>query len=141
MKFLNSSQICCNTILKEYLSFTIIHRLHSEILASININKTFNIVLWIGEKVYIKILFSQFSNIPTYIRVLEKLSDQHFNLLFFSNPRDKVMILVESRGKICPVVFLLLRTLSPGLKINITLKCWSNNFQTSLIYEIFRTTF
>ena len=38
------------------------------------------------------------------IRVVGKMPKKHFNALSFSNPGDNVMILVESRGQICPIV-------------------------------------
>ena len=53
-------------------------------------------------------LLRKFSNINTYIKVVVKLPKQYFNALFFSNPGDKVLILVESRGQICPIVSLFL---------------------------------
>ena len=81
-------------------------------------------------------LFRQFSNIITYIRDVGKLPDQHFSVSMFSNPGGKILILVESRGQICPVVFHLFRIFPPGLDNNDTLKCWSGNFPTSLIYMI-----
>ena len=73
--------------------------------------------------------FSQFSNMTTYVRVVGKMQDQHFNVWLFSNPRDKVLILVESRGQIWPIVFLLFWTLSPGLEKKDELKCYSGFFQ------------
>ena len=38
-------------------------KLHSEILASLHFNKNFDTVPWIGEKLYISILFWHFSNL------------------------------------------------------------------------------
>ena len=67
-------------------------------------------------------LFLKFLNITTYIRVDGKKPDHHFNVSLFSNPGDKVLILVKSKGQICPVVFHLFLTLSPGLENNDTLK-------------------
>ena len=49
-------------------------------------------------------LLQQFSNINAYIRVVGKMPKQHFNALFFSNPGDKVLILVERKRHICPIV-------------------------------------
>ena len=84
-------------------------------------------------------------NIKAYIRVVGKMPKQHFNAILFSNPGDKVLILVESRGQICPIVFTLLRILSPGLENYDTLKCWSCIFQLSwhncLCCKIVRTIF
>ena len=47
-------------------------------------------------------LFWQFSHIIIYIRVHGKMPDQQFKVWLFSNPGEKVLILVESRGQICP---------------------------------------
>ena len=109
-----------------------IPKLHSEILASLNFNKNKNLVPWIGEQWYIEMLFWQFFNITTCMRVVGQMPKQHFDALFFSNPGDKVLILVESGGQMCPGFSHLLRTLSPGFENNGTFKCWSdilsNNF-------------
>ena len=82
-------------------------------------------------------LFRQFFDITIYIRVVVKMAEQHINVSSFSNPGHKVRILVESRGRICPVVFHLFRTLSPGLRItihrNVSLIF---NFPTTLIYMV-----
>jgi hypothetical protein len=48
--------------------------------------------------------FWQFSNIITYVMIVGKFTDQHLSVWVFSNPGDKVHILVESTGQICPVV-------------------------------------
>ena len=56
---------------------------------------------WIGEQPYIEMLVWQFSNIIIYIRVPGKMPDQHFKVSLFSNPGEKVLILVKSRGQIC----------------------------------------
>ena len=82
---------------------------------------------WIGEQSYIEMLFRQFSNLTTYVSVFGKLLYQHFNLSLFSNPGVKVLILVESMVQICPLVFFLLSAF-----YNDILKCWSNNFPTTL---------
>ena len=47
-----------------------------------------------------------------------------------------VLILVETRGQICPVVFLLFRTLSTGLENNDTSKCWSKICSLTLTYVV-----
>ena len=62
-------------------------------------------------------LFWQISMHHNILRMYGKMQDQHFNVSFFSNPREKVLILVESRGQICPIVLHLFRTMSPGEKI------------------------
>ena len=66
-----------------------------------------NFVPWIGEQPYIEMLFWQFYNLTTYARVVGKKQDQYFNIWLLSIQRDKVLILVESRGLICYIVFLL----------------------------------
>ena len=45
--------------------------MHSEILASLNMNKNYNIFPFIGEQPYIETLFWQFSSLTTYVRVLD----------------------------------------------------------------------
>ena len=55
------------------------HKLHSEIIASINFTKNQNLVPWIREQPYIKMLLRQFSNINAYIRVVGKMPKQHVN--------------------------------------------------------------
>jgi hypothetical protein len=81
-------------------------------------------------------LFRQFSNLTIYVKVVGKLLDQPFDVLLFSNTREKFLILVESRGQICPIVFLLFRTISPGLENNDTLICRSDNFTTTLTFVV-----
>ena len=85
----------------------------------------------LGHSLILKCCFWIFSNIFIYIRVYGKIPHQHFKGLLFSNPGDKVLILDESRGQICPKVVHLFMTLSPGLKKNNSLKCWSNIFPWS----------
>ena len=67
---------------------------------------------------------------------LDKFQKQHFKSLFFSNPGDKVMILVKSRGYICPILFTLFRILTPGLENTNTLKCLKLNFSNYLDMNI-----
>ena len=81
-------------------------------------------------------LFWQFSNIIIYVKIVGKIQDQHLRVGLFSNPGDKVQILVESTGQICPVVFHLFWTLSPGFENKHTIKCWSGIFPTILTYII-----
>ena len=79
-------------------------------------------------------LFWQFSNIIIYIRVHGKMPDQHFKVSLFSNPVEKVPILVKSRVQICPLILTRNRTFSPGLENNDNLKCWSGIFPWTFIY-------
>ena len=46
----------------------------------------------------------------------------------------KCVVILQSRGQICPVVFHLFWTLSPGFDNKLTLKCWSGIFSTILTY-------
>ena len=79
-------------------------------------------------------LFWQFSNLFIYATIVGKIPDQHLNVCLFSNPGEKVQILVESTGQIYPVVLHLFWTLSPGFENNPTFKCWSGIFPTILTY-------
>ena len=81
-------------------------------------------------------LFWQFSNIIIYVKIIGKIPDQNLSVWLLSNPGDKVQILVESTGQICPVVLHLFWTLSPGFENNHTFKCWSGIFPTILTYMI-----
>ena len=55
--------------------------LHSELLASLNFNKSYNLVPWIGQKSYIEKMFQQFFKKTMYVRVVGKIQDQHFNVV------------------------------------------------------------
>ena len=74
-------------------------------------------------------LFWQFSSIIINVKNAGKIPHQHLSVWLFSNPEDKVQILVESMGQICPVV-LNFFTLSSGFENNHTFKCWSCIFPT-----------
>ena len=74
---------------------------------------------WIGEQQSIEILSQLFSNLITYVRAVGKLLNQHFNVTLFSNPGENFLILVESRGKICPVIFFFLGPSSLDWRIKI----------------------
>ena len=52
-----------------------LYRVHSDIMASLNFKKNYNLVPWTGEQPYIKMLFQLFSNLTTYVRVVGKLPD------------------------------------------------------------------
>ena len=81
-------------------------------------------------------LFWQLSNIIIYVKIVGKIPDQHLSVWLFSNPGDKVQILVKRTGQICPVVFLLFWTFSPGFENTHIFKCWSGIFPTILTYMI-----
>ena len=102
----------------------------------IKFQQELNFVPWIGEQPYTEMLFWQFSNIIIYVKIVGKIPDQHLSVWLLSNPGDKVQILVESTGQICPVVLHLFWTLSPGFENNHTFKCWSGIFSTILTYII-----
>ena len=115
---------------------TLIHMLHSEILASLNFNKNQNFFPWIGEQLFTEMLFRQFSNITVYIRVVGKIQDQHFIVSLFSNPGDKVQKIWTATGQICPLLSTRFRTLSPGLKDNGALKFLFGIPSTKITYGI-----
>ena len=73
---------------------------------------------WIGEQTYLQMLGWEIYNTTTHIWVVIKMLDQDFNVSLFSNPGDQALILVKSKGQICPIVFYLFRTLSPGFEKN-----------------------
>ena len=81
-------------------------------------------------------LFWQFSNIIAYVKIVGKIPAQHLSVWLFSNPGDKVQILVESTGQIFLVVLHLFWTLSPGFENFHTFKYWSGIFPTILTYMI-----
>ena len=51
--------------------------------------------------------FRQLSSIIMYVSMPGKLLDINFNVSLFSNLVEKVLILDESMGQICPLDFLL----------------------------------
>ena len=81
-------------------------------------------------------LFWNFSNIIIYVNIVGKIPDQHLSVWIFFNPGDKVQILVESTGQICPIVLHLFLTLSPEFENIHKYKCWSGIFPTILTYMI-----
>ena len=109
---------------------------HSKILTTSNFNMISKHVPWIGEQWYIGLLFQQFSNITTYVSCVAKLSKLLFTESLFSNPGDKVLILVESTGQIYPINFLLFRTLYPVLENSDSVKSSFDNFATQLTYSV-----
>ena len=95
---------------------------HSELLALLNFNKNKILSPGLEKKPYTKMLFWQYSNIIKYVKIVGKIPYQHLNAWLFSNPGDKVQIIVKSTKQICPVVLHLVWTLSPGFENNHTLK-------------------
>ena len=82
-------------------------------------------------------LFQQFSNITTYIRVVGKLWKQQFWCIVVIQSRGQGLHSCWKWGQICPLVVHLLKTLSSGLKKRKnTLKCFSNIYPTILIYML-----
>ena len=80
------------------------HMLHSQILATWNFSTNHDIVPWIGEELHIGAEFQEFSRNDKYVRVPGKLSEIHSKVPMFSNPGDKVLKCVKTRGQICPVI-------------------------------------
>ena len=82
----------------------------------------------------------QFSNIIMYIRVHEKMPDQNFKVLLFSNPGEKVLILVKSRGQICPLLLgtlyqICVQQLSFPTLVYLVLKLIYHYFTMSILRE------
>ena len=71
-----------------------------------------------------------------YVKIVGKIPDPLLSVWLFSNLGDKVQIVVESTGQVCPIVLSLFWTLSPGFENNHTFKCWSGIFPTILTYII-----
>ena len=63
-----------------------------------------------------------------------KLSELHYDVLLFSNRREKVGKTRKTRGQICPIVFLLFMTFSLPLETNNTLQCSSESFTSMVTY-------
>ena len=108
-----------------------LNKFHSEILASLNFNKNFFFLPWIGEQPYTKMLFWQFSNMIIDVKIVGKIPDQHLNVWLSPNPGDKVQKRWRTKGKICPVLSTRILTLSPWLENNRTFKCGSGIFPTN----------
>ena len=79
-------------------------------------------------------LFWQFSIIIICVKIVGKIPDQYLSACVFSNPGDKVQILVESTGQIYPILLHLFWTLSPGFDKTYAFKFWSGIFPTIFIY-------
>ena len=58
-------------------------------------NKNQDLVPWIGEQQYIEMLLLLFANNPDKCCYVGKLQEHNFSVWLFSNPRDKILILVE----------------------------------------------
>ena len=54
------------------------------------------------EHFFSLIKWRQFSNIIIYVKIVGKILDQHLTVWVFSNPGDKVQILVESTDRFVP---------------------------------------
>ena len=68
-------------------------KMRSEILASVNL------VTWIEEQPYIKMLFWQFYSTTLYFRVVGKMQEHHFMVMLFSYPGNKVKKKMDNYGK------------------------------------------
>ena len=61
-----------------------------------------------------------YGNFPTQTHISGLLESYQSNIsMFFSNPGDKVLIIVGRREQICPIIFTLFLVLSPGLENSI----------------------
>ena len=58
-----------------------------------NFNKNQDLVPWIGDKRYIKMLVGHFSNNLEIGGYIGKLLEEHLNVWLFSNPGDKILIM------------------------------------------------
>ena len=58
-------------------------------------NKNQDLVPWIGEEQSIEMLFWHFPNNPDICVYVRKFLLQHFSVRLFSNPGDKILILVK----------------------------------------------
>ena len=74
-----------------------------------------------------------------YVSIHGKLSEKYLNVLLFSNPGDKVIILVKTMGQLCHLFFfqIIFRTLSHWLENNNTLRFISKKIQGMLTYVLF----
>ena len=65
-----------------------------------NLSPTFNknqdLVAWIGEQQYNEMLVRHLSNNSDICGYVGKLPEQHFDVWLFSNPGDKIHILVKN---------------------------------------------
>ena len=51
-----------------------------------------------------------------YMKIVEKIPDQHLNVWIFSNLEDKVQKRWKTTGQTCPVLSTRIWTVSPGLE-------------------------
>ena len=84
--------------------FNHIYRSHSQILVTWQFCTNHEFVPWNGEKLHIRAEFQQFNRNNMSIRVPGKLSKIHSKVWFVSNPENKVLKGVKTRGQICPVL-------------------------------------
>ena len=94
---------------------------HYEILASLNFNKNNKNFPGLEANNTLKCCSGNLAII--YVKIFGKIQDQHLSVWLFSNPGDKVQILVASTGQICPAVLHLFWNFSPGFENNHTFKC------------------
>ena len=126
-------------------SYQHMYMFYSEILASLNFNKNKKKFPRIREQPYTEILFCQFSNIITYVKIVGKILDQYLSVWVFPNLGDKVQIVVESTGQICPVVLQFSGPCPLDLRItihsNVDLIFFQQFWHLLLCWKIARTTF
>ena len=77
-------------------------------------------------------LFPQLSSDTTYVSIPGKLPELYFIVWLFSNPGDNALKGTKLTGQICLELQTRIRTLSPGLENNCSLKCIYNNFPGTL---------
>ena len=63
-----------------------------------------------------------------------KLSELHYDVLLFSNRREKVGKTRKTRGQICPIVCIPFMTFSPRLEKNNMYQCSSDSFPCIVTY-------
>ena len=73
----------------------------------------------------------------TYVSIPGKLSDIHLYVLLHSNPGEKVLKSIKSRGQICPILLRRKRTFPRGLEINHACKLISEKIPGMLTYVLF----
>ena len=119
-------------------------KFHSEILALLNFNKSNIFPLDLRTTIHWNVILEIF-NIIIYFKIGGKIPDHNLSAWLLFNPRDKVQILVESTGQICPAVLHIFWPRPLDLRINIHLNVDLVFFQQSwhiyLCWKNAKTTF
>ena len=107
---------------------------HSEILSPWSFFTFWNGLPGIGRQKCVKMWFWQFSTHKIYVSVRGKLSEPHFDALFFSNPREKVWKAKKTMSHSFPCFSNLL----PGIGEKQSIKVWFWEFSMHCdIYFVF----